>query len=938
MAFTCLLSVTSAEESAVEQAGENSRSVRARLEVPASRPRQMIGTGIVAVALVALLGSAEASPRVERASLGVSAAAKQAPFGQSARTSERQARAAYAKLPLSFVPNAGQLDGRVRYLAQAGGASFYFTQREVVFSFAVKRQSVVLRLGFLDANPQAAIAASRRQGGRVNYLLGSDPARWRTNLPTYDEVVYRELWPGVDLHFRGAASTLKYEFHVRPGADPSVIRLAYDGARGLSLDRAGNLRIATPLGVLTDSRPSSFQPFGGRRVAVASRYLLAGARGYRFDIGRYDDSRRLVIDPGLAYSTFLGGTTTENGSGIAVDGAGNAYVSGLTTSPDYPTTSGAYDQTHNGGSDAFVSKLNPAGSALVYSTFLGGSAAENGVGVAVDGAGNAYVSGLTSSPDFPTTPGAFDEIHNGSSDAYVSKLNPAGSALVYSTLLGGTATDQTSSIAVDGAGNAHVSGETTSPNYPTTAGAFDEILNGASDAFVTKLNAAGSALVYSTFLGGTATDQSVGIALDSAGVAHVTGLTASPDYPTTAGAYDQTHNGAYDAFVTRLNAIGSAPDYSTFLGGAAFDLGFSIAIDGAGSAYVTGNTNSPDYPTTPGAHDQTHDGANDAFVTKLNALGSALLYSTLLGGTTEDQGADIAVDGAGNAYVNGLTTSPEYPTTPGAHDQTFNGITDIYVSKLNPAGSALVYSTFLGGTAADQASGLAVDAAGNAYVTGITGSPDYPTTAGAFDETHNGVDDAFVTKLATIATPVVATITLSPVTAINPVGTTHTVTARVSDDAGRPVSDVVVRFTVTGAHMLMGACATGPNGQCTFAYTGTQAGTDAIAAYADSNNDHVQDLGEPTGEASKIWTPPTPGCPPKGGDDDEDDDGLENGDESVLGTLLGNADSDGDGRRDGNDDSDDDGRADEDEDDGTEDECPNDSDGDHDDDEDEDDD
>jgi hypothetical protein len=891
----------------------------------------LVGLALVAIGLTALVGRAPGQD--------LSAAGASAPVAVRA---EEKARDAYGKLPLAFVPNEGQTDARVSYSAQAGGASFYFTQTGAVFSFAKgKKKGAVLRLSFLGANPAPTIEGRTLGTGRVNYLLGNEPAKWHTNLPTYGEVVYRDLWPGVDMVFRGASGRLKYEFHLRSGAKVSNIRLGYSGTRGLTVNRAGELLIQTPLGILRDERPRSYQQLGGRRVPVASRFALQRARNaYGFAVGGYNRSEPLVIDPGLLYSTYLGGSNFDQGLGIAVDGTDSAYVTGETHSTDFPTTAGAFDITYNGGGDAFVTKLNPAGSApLVYSTYLGGSSFDRGFGIAVDTAGSTYVSGRTHSADFPTTPGAFDITDNGGGDAFVAKLSATGSAPLYSTYLGGSSFDEGFRIAVDSTGSAYATGVTCSGNFPTTFGAFDTTANGSCDAYVTKLNAAGSApLLYSTYLGGGGTDVGYGIAVDSAGSAYVTGYTFSGDFPTTALAFDTTFNGISDAFVTKLNAAGTGPLlYSTYLGGGDSDVGQGIAIDSGGSAYVTGYTCSADFPTTLGAFDTTFNGGCDAFVTKLNAAGSApLLYSTYLGGSSTDFGQGIAIDSTGSAYVTGYTCSAAFPTTLGAFDTTPNSCTDAFVTKLNAAGSApLLYSTYLGGNGEDFGFGIAVDSTGSAYVTGRTGSGDFPTTPTAYDTTQNGNVDAFVTKLDAIGAP--AVLTLSPLMATNPTGTSHTVTATVTDAAGQPVPNVVVRFRVMGAHNLMGSCTTGANGQCTFSYTGTVVGTDTITAYADSNNNSVQDPGEPSGgPVTKTWIL-SPACPP--GDDDGDDDGLEDRDERLLFfTLLGDRDSDDDGRRDGDDDEDRDGRDDEDEDDGTDDECPNDSDGDGEDDEDEDDD
>jgi hypothetical protein len=686
-----------------------------------------------------------------------------------ARDSDEKALDAYSKLPLAFVPNGGQSDARVRYLAHAADASFYFTRKEAVVALAKGDEAVALRLAFLGANPHPGIEGARSAPGRVNYQRGSERARWHAALPTYNQIVYRDLWPGIDMVFRGGAGALKYEFHLRPGASVTDIRLTYGGARNLSVTRAGALAIGTPLGVLYDERPRSYQEIRGKRVPVASRYALQGGTTYGFALaGGYDRARPLVIDPGLAYSTFLGGTTDDRSFGIAVDANGSAYVTGDTFSPDFPTTAGAFDPTFNGVADAFVTKLNPAGSALVYSTFLGGSLFDAGLGIAVDGSGNAFVTGQTFSPDFPTTPGSFDPTFNfGGDDGFVTKLNAAGSALIYSTFLGGSSRDNGVEIDVDSTGSAYTGGNTGSVDFPTTPGAFDPTYNGGQyDAFVTKLNPAGSALVYSTFLGGGSRDDGRGIAVDLSGRAHLSAETSSPDYPTTPGAFDPTYNGATDASVTKLNAAGSALVYSTFLGGSSLDgsalnaLTPKIAVDRDARAYVTGATSSVDYPTTPGAFQPVIAGALDAFVTKLNSAGSALVYSTYLGGSLDDSGLAIAVDHTRKAHISGFTESLDFPTTPGAFDRTYNGAADVFVTKFNESGSALEYSTFLGGTSEDgrhpsfgYGAGIAVDREGAIYVSGDTLSPDFPTTPGAFDPIYNGATDAFVTKLEPTACP-----------------------------------------------------------------------------------------------------------------------------------------------------------------------------------------
>jgi hypothetical protein len=665
----------------------------------------------------------------------------------SSATKERIAHS-YGKLPLSFVPNAGQTDKRVRYSAQGGGFSFFFTNTKAVFAFEQGKRGQALELRFLGANPDTKLVARDRAPPTVNYLTGK---QHHTNLPTYERLVYRNLWPGIDMVFRGAGGKLKYEFHLQPGADPNDIRLAYAGAEGLSVGAAGSLLIDTPLGRLRDARPKSHQRIGGQRAPVESRYALTGDR-YGFELGHYDGSKPLVIDPGLAYSTYLGGTGVDYGYGIAVDSTGAAYVTGSAT-PVFPTTAGAFDTSFNSGTsgtkDAFITKLNSAGSSLVYSTYLGGGAEDAGSAIAVDSAGAAYVIGQTRSTNFPTTAGTIDRSANGMFDAFVTKLNPSGASLAYSTYLGGSSEDQGRGIAVDSGGNASVTGYTLSTDFLATPG-----LNGGADAFVTMLNASGSAVMNSIYLGGSRTEKGLAIAVDSTAL-YVTGLTNSTNFPVFGGGFDTSANGLTDAFVTKLNLVGPNPGYSTYLGGSLTDQGGGIAVDALGAAYVMGNTSSTNFPTTAGAFDTSANGGKDAFVTKLSPAGSSLGYSTYLGGsgdepstTVPDRLGGIALDSDGNAYITGQTTA-DFPTTPDAFD-TFGGLSQAFLTKVNASGSSLVYSTYLGGGTGpvdqDVGYGIAVDSVGNAYVTGNTGNSDFPTTAGAFSTSLNGDADAFITK------------------------------------------------------------------------------------------------------------------------------------------------------------------------------------------------
>jgi len=459
--------------------------------------------------------------------------------------------------------------------------------------------------------------------------------------------------------------------------------------------------------------------------------------------------------------TYLGGSGSEMGVGVAYDAAGNLIVGGWTTSANFPTTPGAYDTTPSAGGDIFIAKFDADVTTLIAATLVGGSAYEDATAMAVDGAGNIYLTGHTQSADFPTTPGTYDNSMAGNRDFFLVKVDPTLSILLYSTYLGGTLGDfeLVTGLTVDASGNAYLTGLAYSPDFPVTAGAYDTSLGDSQgDAFVTKINPAGGGpadLVYSTFLGGGAEDWGRSIVVDSSGNAYLAGRTWSADFPTTGGAFDTSYNGqGTDAFVTKLNPSGTGLVYSTFLGGRGNDDAWGIAIDGAGNAYVTGRTWTSTFPTTPGAFDTTFNGKPgvstdpDAYITKLNAAGSGLVYSTFLGGKTYDLGRKIVVAADGSAYVVGHTTSSAYPVTADGFDTSYNGNTDAFLTRLNAAGSALVYSTFLGGTAEDSARGLAVDSLENVYLTGYMWSTNFPVTSGTYDTSHNGNSDGFAGRMA----------------------------------------------------------------------------------------------------------------------------------------------------------------------------------------------
>jgi hypothetical protein len=705
--------------------------------------------------------------------------------------------------PVMFIENVGQFAEGARFQVRGGLGTMWLAEDAIWITVVERsqvdtldrfdvahanvkredepRRGVNLKLSFPSANPHPRIKPFDRLDTVVSYFIGNDPDQWHPNVPVWGGVRYKDLYPGIDLELTSENGCLMQQIVARPGANPNAVALRVDGAGALTLD-GDRLRLATALddftlpllaveGAMPNGQPAASNVEPGT-FEVASPFSLPLTPLASMSTQDNPDD--------LLYATFLGGSDWDEGNGIAVDGAGNAYVTGRTWSSDFPTTAGAFDTSYNGRWDAFVAKVNPSGSALACATFLGGSDDDESYGIAVDGAGNAYVTGETKSLDFPTTPGAFDTSHNGGwGDAFVAKVNATGTGLAYATFLGGSNWDDGYAIAVDGAGNAYVTGETWSSDFPTTVGAFDTSFDYYSDAFVAKVNATGTGLAYATFLGGGSGDWGYGIAVDGAGNAYVTGGTYSSSFPTTPGAFDTSFNGGRDAFVAKVNPSGTALAYATFLGGSNRNDGWAVAVDGAGNAYVAGQTSSSDFPTTPGAFDTSHGGGTcydgswffpcpDAFVAKLNPSGTALAYATFLGGSDWDVGL-VAVDGAGNAYVAGMTLSPDFPTTPGAFDTNYNGEEDAFVAKLNPSGAGLAYATFLGGSDWD-AGMVAVDGAGNAYVAGMTLSPDFPTTPGAFDTNYNGEEDAFVAKLAVGGGPT-PTPTFTPTPTSTPVKT-----------------------------------------------------------------------------------------------------------------------------------------------------------------------
>jgi Calx-beta domain/Beta-propeller repeat/Domain of unknown function (DUF4214) len=712
-----------------------------------------------------------------------------------------QAREAYGQLALSFEANRGQTNESVNFLARGAGYTLFLKPTEAVFVLA--RQSdkraqengdaqlsdarkrltasrvdargsdrsqplAVLRMKLVGADEGARVEGLDELEGKVNYFVGDDSSRWLTENQTFGRVRYGGVYPGIDLVYYGNQRQLEYDFRVAPGMDARAVKLEFEGADKVEVEATGDLLLTLGEGTMRQPKPVLYQEVAGVRRAVDGGYVVGADGRVGFRVGEYDAHRTLVIDPVLSYSTYLGGSDSDEGNDIALDSAGNAYICGNTASTNFPTANAIQatfgGANFTGGRDGFVTKLNATGTALIYSTYLGGSGDDRCNKIAVDSSGNAYVAGETTSSNFPTANALQSTFGGGLSDAFVTKINAAGSALVYSTYLGGTIFDAAHALTIDSTGSAYITGRTTSSNFPVVNPIQAAYSGGpGADAFVTKFNPAGSAIVYSTYLGGNAGDSGgftagFSIAVDSAGNAYVTGQTRATNFPI-ANAIQATFGGGFpdgDAFVSKLNATGTALVYSTYLGGSDNDIGFEIALDSVGSAHVTGVARSTNFPTA-NAFQSTLKGTSDAFVTKFNAAGTAFSYSTYLGGTADDSGNGIAVDSAGNAYVAGGTSSTDFPLVNPIQG-TMAGVFDVFLTKFNVGGSALTYSTYFGGSGGDTALAVAVDSANSMYMTGRTASTNFPTLNPVQSANAGGTQDAFVMKISDPPAPVTSTV------------------------------------------------------------------------------------------------------------------------------------------------------------------------------------
>jgi hypothetical protein len=721
---------------------------------------------------------------------------------QSSRMTKAQALKSYGALPMSFEANQGQADPSVRFVARGAGYTILLSPDEATLAlessqpdrrFPEKTQpkpsTRVLSMKIEGANPSAAAQALDRLPGLSNYFIGNDPSRWHTNIPTYQKVQFDQIRPGVDLVYYGNQRQLEYDFVLSPGVAPQSLGLSFEGSKA-AIDLHGDLVFSSTDGQMTFHQPVAYQndkSNPAKKHYLPASYVLRGHNRIGFEVADYDPRQPLVIDPSLYYSTYLGGSGGDTGNAIALDALFDAYITGSTSSTNFPKGGSPppYQGSYGGDTDAFITKLRYDGQAIIYSTYLGGNNYDIGQGIAVDSSADVYVTGSTSSANFPTTASAFQTTYGGNSDAFVSKLDPSGSKLLFSSYLGGSDIDYGLALALDPSGNVFVTGSTQSSDFPTVK-PVQSGNSGNGDAFVAEIDTnlpQTQQLVYSTYLGGSSADSGQGIAVDVKDDAYVTGFTFSTNFPVY-NAFQTSNAGSVDAFIAVVSPGGGSLEFSTYLGGSGDDRAWAIALDSENNIYIAGSTYTActpatsittlcnpisTFPTTPGAY-QTYTtkqapGYPVAFVTEMNHFGTALLYSTLLGGSYSDVASGIAVDSAGNAYVTGYTESTDFPTANAIQASYIGGscgtspCQDAFVTEFNPQGTSLEYSTFLAGTNGNFGNAIAVDTNANAYIAGSTFSESFPAIALAYQgQSGNttGLSSAFVSQISHNSVPAVA--------------------------------------------------------------------------------------------------------------------------------------------------------------------------------------
>ncbi len=846
----------------------------------------IVAVTVVAAALIAV-PAAKSSLHLNRA------AVSQAAVKSQAVTPAEHARinAAYAALPLAFEANQGQVDPQVKYMARGNGYKLYLASSEVVFTFhkrggdsEVRQMMMDRRIGpskiknmlrhrqqtlqaaaihmyMLGANPDTQLAAQEPQEGKVNYFIGKDPSRWHSGVPLFGHVSYRRLYPGVDLAFHGSGKQLEFDYLVSPGANTKAIVLGFRGADRVATNVAGSLVLTTAAGTMELNRPVAYQERNGKREIVDARYVVHTGE-VTFALGPYDHSRQLVIDPTVTYSTYFGGDFADYGLAIAVDASGNEYVTGATDSDSIP---GWNTPTNSSSFDIFVTKISSAG-ALLNTTEFGGSGDDFPGGIAVDGSG-IYVSGTTDSSDFPVTPGTAQTVFvgggsHGNNDAFAAKLTLGGLlgpsvSGTWASYINGSDSTSGLAVAIDGSENVYIVGETFAPDLGGATGGVNPLPKGGAinlgigsgddDGYIVKLNSTGTAFDLVSYIGGSGPDLATGVALDGSGNIYVSGETISSDLPVVnalqseCGTDGNCNTGLDDAFIAAIKVDLSAYTYLTYYGGSGIDDALAITADSGGDVFITGQTQSSDFPTvgsTP--YLASLAGAQNAFLVELNPTGSAATYGTYLGGNGTDIGLGIAVDGLGNAYVTGQTSSTQ--TSPGAFplvnptQPAFGGSTDAFVTVLSTSQNLALFSTYLGGGGdEDQLGGaVALDSSHNIYVTGDTDSGNGSTAVfpakNALDGTYGGgtclnslnasvpCTDAFIAAYGPATVPDFTIAATAP-TAVSP-GSSGTSTVTLTSLNGYS-SSVSLSCSVSGTGSPAPTCSFSPTSAMPAASPGT---------------------------------------------------------------------------------------------------------------------
>jgi len=641
------------------------------------------------------------------------------------------------QIPLTFEPNRGQAASNARFVAR--GTGYYVTLDDSGSRVLLRKggETANVHMRILNATQQGQLTGTQILPGHSSYFRGNEPSKWITGLPNYAQVRASGVYPGIDLVYYGNQSKLEYDFVVSPGADPKRIRLHFDGVSGLKLDAGGNLVMKTLSGDLTQHKPVVYQTIAGKRRPVDGSFQIGANHDVSFVVGGYDRSASLTIDPTLVYSTFLGGTDTDEGHAIASDGAANTYMVGVTFS------------TPQGDADVLMRKISADGMTFLYTADFGGSGNDYGNGVAVDVNGYAYVGGRTESTDFPAV-NAFQSKNYGASNGYVVRMDPAGTSLTFATYVGGSSDDGGYAIAVDLQGSAYLAGYSSSTDFPTSTGAVQRTNRGGYDAFVFKVASDGTAL-YSTLVGGGSDDEANAVAVDLNGNAYIAGDTYSDSFPQADAPFQHSRHGGREGFVSQISADGSQLNFSTFIGGSGDDIVNGVAVDRTGNTSVVGSTTTDNSFNVPNRSFNTsfNGGVSDIFVAKYFPNGQSLAWTTFLGSHGGDYGNAIAVDANGNVYVTGDTDSSQYPVTRDAIQSSRNGGSDAVLSVLDTNGLNLLYSTFYGGSGSDSAMGIALDQYAQVYLTGSTSSADLSITQGAVQGSPGGGDsDAFLAKIS----------------------------------------------------------------------------------------------------------------------------------------------------------------------------------------------